>query len=322
MKILILGGTRFVGRHVVEQLAQGGDRVVCFHRGENTCELPAGVEERLGDRNAGLSAVAGEAWDAIVDTSGYKPEQLERSLKLRSTRYIFVSSVNAYADLSVSGITEDAPSILNFDPSDEAQSYGGNKAACERLVREGYPERSVILRPGLIVGRWDPTGRFTYWCERLLRGGRVLAPGAPQRRVQFVDAADIARFTAHLLRSETNGTFNISGPAEPLTMEDLLLAGAAASVERGAPPTTLVWASDAFLRENGVGEWMEMPLWLTDEQYAGILELSIDKALAAGLTLRPIEETLHSIFDWLAETPDAKYAGITPGREAELLAKL
>jgi len=322
MKLLILGGTRFLGRHIVEQLAQRGDRVVCFHRGESTCELPDGVEERLGDRNTDLGSVSGEAWDAIVDTSGYKPEQLERSLELRATRYIFVSSVNAYADLSVSGITEDAPAIETFDPLDEALSYGGNKAACERLVLAEYPERSIILRPGLIVGRWDPTGRFTYWCERLLRGGRVLAPGAPQRRVQFVDAADVARFTAHLLRSEIDGTFNITGPAKPLTMEELLLASASASAERGAPPATLVWASDAFLHENGVGEWMEMPLWLTDAEYAGILELRIDKALSAGLTLRPIAETLHSILDWLAEARDVKRAGMAADREAELLAKL
>lgn len=322
MNVLVLGGTRFLGRHIVEHLARSGNRLVCFHRGESTCELPAGVEERLGDRNADLSAVAGETWDAIVDTSGYRADQVVRSLELRARRYVFVSTLNVYADLSVAGVTEEALTIETFDVSDEAAAYGGNKAICERLVLERYPLRSIILRPGLIAGRWDGSGRFTYWCERLMRGGCVLAPGAPERRVQFVDAADVARFIGHALEDEVAGTFNIAGPAVELTMQRFLRKCAGAAAERGAPNATLVWGADAFLREHAVGEWIEMPLWLTDEKYAGILEVRNDKARAAGLTFRPIAETVRSVLDWLAEAPDAKRVGMTAEREAELLAKL
>ncbi|HMF29060.1 MAG TPA: NAD-dependent epimerase/dehydratase family protein, partial [Candidatus Cybelea sp.] len=194
MNVLVLGGTRFLGRHIVEQLANDGHRVVCFHRGETRALLPEGVEERYGDRNADLNGVAAASWDAIVDTCVYRPEQMQRSLELRTGRYVMISTVNVYADLSLPRIAETAPLIEAFDPADEAAAYGGNKAACERLVMERYPRESVVLRPGLIAGRWDPTGRFTYWCDRLLRGGRVLAPGEPKRFVQFVDASDIAAF--------------------------------------------------------------------------------------------------------------------------------
>jgi 2'-hydroxyisoflavone reductase len=321
VKVLILGGTRFVGRHIAEVLARNDGRVVCFHRGKTVCSLLDGVEERFGDRNEDLSAVAGERWDAIVDTSASRPEQVRRALDLQTDRYLFISTVNVYRDLSMAGITEDAATIETFDPSDEAASYGGNKAACERLVMERYPQRGIVLRPGLIAGRWDGSGRFTYWCERFLRGGRVLAPGAPERRVQFIDAADVARFVLHALESGVAGAFNVAGPAAPLTMERLLDECAAVAAERNARPATIVWAGDAFLLEQGVEEWLEMPLWLTDAQYAGILKISNAKALAAGLQLRPVAETVRSVLDWLDADPAAKRIGMSPEREAELLAK-
>ncbi len=322
MKVLVLGGTRFLGRHIVERLASNGDRVVCFHRGQTRSPLPSGVEERYGDRNADLSAVAMEHWDAIVDTSCQRPEQMLQSRELKTDRYVFISTVNVYADLSSPAVTESAPTIETFDPGDEAASYGGNKAACERLLLQRYPRESMILRPGLIVGKWDPTGRFTYWCTRFVRGGRVLAPGDPDRPVQFVDAADIADFVAHALCNETAGTFTVVGPAAPITMAQVLDVCASVAVERSAPPAEILWADDAFLLERDVAQWTEMPLWLVEPQYAGILQMNNAKALAAGLQTRPAAQTVRAVLDWLENDAGAVQTGMTSKREAELLDEL
>jgi 2'-hydroxyisoflavone reductase len=323
VNVLVLGGTRFVGRHIVERLARDGHRVVCFHRGQTQCSLPSGVEERYGDRNADLSAVDTERWDAIVDTSGFRAEQLERSLVLRTERYLFISTLNVYRDLASPGVSEEAATIDEVDPSDVAANYGGNKAACERLLMDRYPQRHIIVRPGLIAGRWDNSGRCTYWCERFLRGGPVLAPGAPSRLIQFIDAADIAQFAEHALSRNVFGVFNIAGPAEPTTMAQFLRECAAVAAERGAPPATVVWADDEFLLQHGVGEWVEMPLWLTDTQFAGILEVSNAKALAAGLDPGAIAETVRSVLDWISEDAVAvPRVGISAQRERELLASV
>jgi 2'-hydroxyisoflavone reductase len=322
VNVLILGGTRFVGRHLVECLVRSGHRVVCFHRGQTTFTLPAEVEERLGDRNEDLGAVSSEPWDAIVDTSCYRAEQMQRSLELRTDRYLMISTVSVYRDLAVRGISEEAPTIETFDPSDAAASYGGNKAACERLLIERHPERHLILRPGLIAGRWDGTGRFTYWCDRLLRGGSVLAPGTPSGPVQFIDAADLAQFAEHALATQSAGIFNVVGPAAPTTMRQLLDACALVAAERGAPPATIVWADGAFLAEHGVEAWVDMPLWLDDSQYAGLLEIDNAKALAAGLKTRGIAETVRSVLDWARTEAPATSVGLPAEREAELLEKL
>ncbi|MBV8197426.1 MAG: hypothetical protein JO263_04785 [Candidatus Eremiobacteraeota bacterium] len=322
MIVLVLGGTKFLGRHIVERLAATGHRVVCFHRGRTTAALPGGVEERHGDRDKDFSAVHAEHWDAIVDTSGYRPEQLQRSLDLQTDRYLFVSSVSAYRDLSIAGITEDAPTIEEFDPSDEAAVYGGNKAACERLVIERRGDASTILRPGLIAGRWDFTDRFTYWCERFVRGGTVLAPGPPDRLVQFIDAADIAEFVEHAIVEGIGGTFNVVGPAMPATMQTLLDDCATVADSRNAPPSTVVWTDGAYLKEEGVQEWTELPLWITDPQYAGLLQVSGSKALEAGLRLRPTAQTIETVVDWIArDQRPVNRAGMTPERELELLAR-
>jgi 2'-hydroxyisoflavone reductase len=197
-----------------------------------------------------------------------------------------------------------------------------NKAACERLLIEHDPERHLILRPGLIAGRWDGTGRFTYWCERLLRGGRVLAPGAASRPVQFIDAADLARFAERALARQSAGIFNVVGPATPMTMGQLLDACAHVATERGAPPATIVWADGAFLAEHGIEPWVEMPLWLDDSGYAGLLEIDNAKALAAGLETRPIAETVRSVLDWTRTETPATSVGISAEREAQLLEQL
>jgi len=319
VKILVLGGTKFLGRHIVARLAERSHAVVAFHRGETMCELPAGVEERFGDRNSDLSSVETDRWDAIVDVAAYEPDQVRRSRELNAESYLFVSTVNVYQDLSQPGIAEDWRTIESYDSADEGQAYGAKKAVCERLVLERFPNKATLLRPGLIVGKWDPTGRFTYWCERILRGGAYLAPLPKERPVQIIDAADIARFVERALMDNLFGTYNAVGPRAGTTMSAVLKACARVAAERNAPMSRPIWVDGDFLDRNGVGEWVEMPLWLKDPQYAGILEVSNAAAVRAGFEYRPLKETIRAILDWAAQSPDHRVAGLSSEREAALL---
>lgn len=318
--ILVIGGTKFLGRHIVEALAAAGHRTVRFHRGNTTCELPPCAEERLGDRHADVSAIARDAWDAVVDVAAYEPSDLERTLELRCDRYVFISTVSVYRDFSQIGITEESPVYESFDRSDEAQRYGGNKAACERLVRQKFGDRATILRPGLIVGPWDPTGRFSYWCGRAMRGGEFVAPAPADRIVQFVDARDVARFVERIVAHGTYGTFNVAGPKETTTMGDLLNACRRAAEERGASAADPVWRDETFLLERGVEPWSDLPLWLPGDDMRGMLQVDRSKADAAGLALRSARETACATMDWLAAHAEfVSRAGLTADREAALL---
>lgn len=318
--ILVLGGTKFLGRHIVEALAAAGHPTVRFHRGNTTCELPPSVEERFGDRNGDVSAIAGEAWDAVIDVAAYEPLNLERTLELRCNRYVFISTVSVYRDFSEIVITEESPVFESFDPNDEAQRYGGNKAACERLVRERFGDRATILRPGLIVGPWDPTGRFSYWCERAMRGGTFVAPSPSDQAVQFVDARDVGRFVERAIARDIGGTFNVVGPRETTKMGDLVDTCVRAATERGAPAAEPVWCDASFLLERGVEPWSDLPLWLPGDDMRGMLRADRGRADAAGFELRPALETVRATMDWLTAHPEfSGRAGLTPEREAELL---
>jgi 2'-hydroxyisoflavone reductase len=187
------------------------------------------------------------------------------------------------------------------------------------LVLERFPNSAIVLRPGLIVGKWDPTGRFTYWCERLLRGGAYLAPLPRERPVQLIDAADIARFAERAIAGDLFGTFNTVGPQSTTTMREVLEACARVAAERNAPAGRAVWVGAQFLDRNEVQEWIEMPLWLQDPAYAGILQVSNAAAVRTGFEYRPLEETIRAILDWAAESPDHRVAGLSSEREATLL---
>jgi 2'-hydroxyisoflavone reductase len=320
MKVLVFGGTRFVGRHIVEILAAQGHDVTCFHRGQNSCELPSGVREILGDRNETLPESLRKRWDAIVDVSGQRPDQIARSVDLNAGWYLFVSTLNVYADLSKPGVDEASPTISDFDPSDEAKAYGGNKAGCERAVRERFGENATVLRPGIIVGRWDYTGRFSYWPRRALRGGRFIVPGPESRPVQFADVRDLASFAALAITQGISGVFNVAGPREPLRFGDLARTCVTAAAERGVAAEAMPVRSEKLIGA-GIEPWTDIPMWLEDPEFAGIFKVSHGKAAAAGLKHRSPLDTVRAIVDWLSE-PESELAtkpGLSEQREAELL---
>jgi nucleoside-diphosphate-sugar epimerase len=321
MNVLVLGGTQFVGRHVVEALARGGHAVTRFHRGHTNCEAPPNVTDRLGDRNGDLSRIAAQEWDAVVDVNAYEPHQVERTVALRTQRYVFISTVSVYADPSVPGIREDAPTIASVaHDADAGAIYGANKAACERVVARVFPE-AFVLRPGLIAGPYDPTDRFTYWCERALRGGPFVAPEPKGQPVQFVDVRDVASFVALGIERNLCGTYNVVGPRETTNMSGFIDDLTAVANDEGIADLSAVWIDREALLGDDVKPWTELPLWLPLAMEAGILTIDNGAARAAGLTLRPARETIRATMEWVKGLdPDrVRRAGMTPEREAHVL---
>ncbi len=310
MRLLVLGGTKFLGRAIVDAALAGGHEVTLFNRGETDAGLFPEVEQLRGDRDGGLGALAGGTWDAVVDTSGYFPRIVRQSadaLVHAVDRYCFISSVSVYADFS-HPLNEDCPVGTLEDEAveemgEERENYGPLKALCERVVQETFDDLALVVRPGLIVGPHDPTGRFTYWPHRLARGGEVLAPGPAERLAQFIDVRDLAEWIVRALEHGLGGVLNATGHG--VAWADLLA---------GAQTT---WVTDGFLRSQEVGEWMELPLWIGDPAWAGMHQTDVSRAIAAGLRSRPLAETLR---DTLALAEPVEGVGLTPEREAELLA--
>jgi nucleoside-diphosphate-sugar epimerase len=316
VKLLVLGGTKFLGRAVVDAALAAGHHVTLFNRGVTNPGLYPDVERIAGDRTGDLSALQGRRWDAVVDTSGYVPGVVHGTVEvLRDVgRYCFVSSVSAYADFTGPLQEGAATAELGDHPTDELlpdyANYGALKALCEQVVRDAFGERALVARPGLIVGPYDPTGRFTYWPHRVARGGEVLAPGPPGRRVQFVDVRDLGEWIVAACSRDLEGTFNLTHPGHAWA-EVIDACGA----ETGSN-AEVTWVDDGFLLEEGVGEWMELPLWIADPDWIGTHLADVSRALAEGLEFRPLRETVADTLA-LAETTDA--AGLAPTREAELL---
>ena len=327
MRLLVLGGTQFLGRHLVEAALEAGDAVTLFHRGRTNPGLFAGRVERIeGDRGGALDALAGGEWDAVVDTCGYVPRVVAQSagaLAERCGHYTFVSSESVYGSVGEAGIDETAPVARLADPATEViddETYGGLKALCEEAAEAAMPGRVLNVRPGLIVGPWDPTDRFTYWPRRIAAGGDVLLPGGPERPVQFVDGRDLAAWILAAVRRTLTGTFNACGPAEPMGMGVLFDACAAVSGS-GARP---VWADERGLIDAGVEPWTELPLWVgegADPTDAGFMQISSARAVSEGLVFRPVEDVARDTISWDREHPEFRSAAtLSPERESELLA--
>jgi 2'-hydroxyisoflavone reductase len=326
MKVLVIGGTQFVGRHIVSSLLADGDDVTLFHRGETNPELFAWAEHRLGDRDLDLSALGTGAWDATVDTSAYVPRQvrsLAQALGGRGGRYVHISSVSAYATPQSPGLTEDAPLAVLDDPTTETvngHTYGGLKALCEQAALQsfGFGGAEVsIVRPTYVAGPYDYTGRFTWWVERVARGGRVLAPGPRDNPFQVIDARDLADFVVLLAHGQASGTFHAVSPAPPFSFEDFL-ATVVGTV--GPAGTELVWVDAQALTSAGVAAH-ELPLWAGLAPGRDLSAADPSRALGAGLQPRPLERTVLDIHQHeLAEpTPVRGPIGLDPGREEELL---
>ena len=321
MRVLVLGGTVFVGRHVVEAALARGHDVTVFNRGRTHPGLFEHVEELRGDRERGeLAALAGRSWDAVVDTSGYVPRVVRGSAELLAAsvaHYTFVSTGSVYADHSRPDIGEDSPVATVEDESTEdvGRHYGALKALCERAAEAALPGRVHSVRAGIVVGPRDPTGRFTYWVHRLARGGDVLAPEPPDQRVQVIDARDLASWILTAAERRLAGVFNAAGPATPLTMAGLLDEIRAAT----GTESRLVWVDEGLLLADGLEPARDLPLWVApraNPDVAHFFAMSIDKALAAGLSHRPLAET---IADTLAEAETVAGVGLDPGRERRLL---
>jgi 2'-hydroxyisoflavone reductase len=325
MRILILGGTVFLGRALVDAALGRGHQLTLFNRGQTNPGLYPGVERLVGDRKVDLSALQGQRWDAVIDTCGYLPSVVARSAAALADsveHYTFISTESVYASFNQPGIDESAPvGVLSGEVVEEVtgETYGPLKALCEQAVETALPGRALVVRPGLIVGPYDVSDRFTYWPYRVALGGRVLAPGRPQRPVQFIDVRDLAAWTIRLVEARQTGVFNADGQPEMVNMRSLLETCKAAS----GSDAQFVWAGDEFLTQNNVGAWMEMPLWIpeTDPDAAGFFTISVEKALAAGLAYRPLLETVTDTLSWARTRPQdyAWRAGLSRERELELL---
>ena len=336
MRLLILGGTGFIGPHQVAYALRRGHRVTTFNRGRQKQAWPGPVETLIGDRDGDLQALESRDWDVCIDNSTRLPSWVRSAagvLRGHVGQYIFISTFSAYAShdrpadetaplavyAGADAMAETAASL-----SADQRLYGPLKALSEREAQTRYGEdNTTIIRAGLIVGPGDETDRFTYWPVRLARGGMILAPGDGSDPVQFIDVRDLAEWTIRMAESRVTGVFNATGPDHALTM-DRMMAGIGQGI--GVDPQ-LVWAHTDFLRENQVSPWTDMPVWLPAEyETSGFHRRDTRRAVAAGLTYRPLPLTAADTLDWLRTLPSKRqvrlYAGLAPEREADLLAKL
>jgi len=329
-KVLILGGTGFIGPHFVKALMDGGHTVTLFNRGKRDPEAHPDVEQLLGDRDGKLEALAGRSWDAVVDNSAYFPRIARLSAELlrpRVKQYIFISSVAAYADLSAPGIDENSRRAkLDGPPVEErgGKNYGPLKALCEDAVNEVYGRNATIIRPTYIAGPGDYTDRFTYWPFRVAQGGEMLAPGSPGDLIAYIDARDIADFIRVCVEKHVTGAYNMVNPPGHATMGGLLDASKRVT---GVNPK-ITWAPVDFLRAQGLlatelVPTPQLPIWdPPDGKMAGMGLVKCDRAIAKGMKFRSMEQTIRDTLAWQQTRPAENQvlkSGLKPEREAELL---
>ena len=336
LRILILGGTGFTGPHQVAYALARGHHVTLFNRGRSPHAWPGAVVELVGDRNTGdLKALEGGTWDVCIDNPTTLPfwvRDAARVLGDRVGQYVFISTISVYG--ANDKAEDESAAVAPYTGADAmaetgetlrgriGELYGPLKAVSEQEARRRFGARTTVIRPGLIVGPGDETDRFTYWPVRLARGGDVLAPGDGSDPVQFIDARDLAEWTIRMAETRTTGTFNATGPAQPLTMR-AMLAGIAEGVRADARVT---WVPTTFLEAEQVSPWSDLPVWVPGEgESAGFARRSIARARAAGLTFRSLAATAADTLAWFRAQPPARQAklraGLTPEREAELLAR-
>jgi len=326
LKLLILGGTAFLGPACVEAAQARGHELTLFNRGRTNPHLFPDLEKLQGDRKNDLVALEGRQWDAVIDTSGYVPGHVTDSAKLLGPNvghYVFVSTISVYKDYKVIGMDETAPVGTLEDPTTEevnGETYGPLKALCEQAAEAEMPGRVTNIRPGLIVGPRDRSDRFTYWPVRVGRGGEVLAPGTPEDLIQFIDVRDLGEFIIHALEKRLPGVYNCDSPAGEYSMGKLLNG----CQEVSGSDARFTWCDSGFLEEQEVSAWGDMPCWVpAEDDYLGFGKVSAAKAVAAGLGRRPLDTTIRETINWWNDQPverrDRMRAGIAPDREAEVL---
>lgn len=323
MKILILCGTQFVGRHMTQAALDAGHSVTLFNRGKTNADLFPQVEKLVGDRDRGLNALKGRGWDTVIDVNGYVPRLVRDSAELLKgavERYAFLSTVSVYADFS-QPIDEESPLATLEDESVEeitGETYGGLKALCEKVVEEVFPERGLIIRPGYVVGPHDHTDQFTYWVRRAAQGGEMVAPGSPEENVRIIDGRDLAEWTLRMVAQGATGVYNAVGPDYHLTFGEILETAKRVSGSDAA----FSWISQDFAEEHDLMD-TALPLWNAGANYIGIRRTDNEKALAAGLTFRPLETTIADTLAWreTATGVEFRQVGLTAEKEREVLEK-
>jgi 2'-hydroxyisoflavone reductase len=326
LRVLIFGGTGFLGPHFVEALQGGGHRITLFNRGKSNPGLFKHLETLIGDRDGKLEALKGRDWDVVIDDSGYVPRHVKLSadlLKDRVGHYIFVSSISVYGTFPKPGLDEDDEVASPPGPQVEevnGETYAGLKAGCEQIVESTYGSRCTIVRPHYVVGPGDSTDRFTYWVVRVARGGQVLAPGSASDPLQYIDVRDLAAFMRRCAEQRPSGRFNACTPPGAHTMGELLQSGKRVSGSNA----TFVWADPAFIQANGLMEKGEIPIWLPPSgALAGALLVSSARAVQQGLRFRDLDTTVRDTLEWHNKRPAEQRqklaVGLTPEREAELL---
>jgi len=339
LSILMLGGTGFLGPQTVDAALARGHKVTLFNRGKTNPGLYPDLEKLQGDRDPnkgeGLKALEGRSFDAVVDTSGYYPRTVKASAEMlapKCAHYVFISSISVYADNSKPNSDETSAVGTIPDPTvetmgDQFQNYGPLKALCEQAAEAAFPGRTTNIRPGLIVGRGDPTDRFTYWPARVARGGEVLAPGNPTDPIQYIDAHDLGEWIVHCIENKVFGVYNAVGPDRVHTIGELLQT----CKDVSKSDATFTWAPADWLESQQIYGWAHMPVWVPPTgEMAGFSSWSYKKSVAAGLKFRPVAETVKDTLDWWNSLPQERRdalgdqakrsAGITKEREAEVLA--
>ncbi|HSH01084.1 MAG TPA: NAD-dependent epimerase/dehydratase family protein [Anaerolineae bacterium] len=325
MNLLIIGGTRFVGRHLVETALSQGHKITLFNRGQSNPGLFSDVEEIHGDRATDLDKLDGRSWDVVIDTCGYFPEQVAASAEKLANHvklYVFISTISVYKQPMPADLDENGPldSIKDKETTKiTTENYGPLKVLCEEAVIQHFPDNCLIIRPGLIVGPYDPTDRFTYWVRRAAEGGRAIAPDRPDMAVQVIDGRDLAEWTIEMSTNYETGIYNAVGPETPLAFGQLL------DICRDATQGNVHWEylPEPFLLENNIMPWLELPLWLPIEETDNFSRINHDKALAKGMTHRPMQTIVTDTLAWHKTRPaDINYrAGLDTETETEVLAK-
>lgn len=327
IRILILGGTGFIGPYQVRYALSRGHEVTLFNRGKTNPELFPNVEQLRGDRDNDLESLKRRRWDAVIDNSASLPRWVRQSaglLKDAASTYLFVSSISVYSDNSIVGMDESAPVGVLADTTVEeitGETYGPLKALCEKEAQAAFPEGAIIVRPGLIVGPGDRSDRFTYWPVRVDRGGEILAPGSPEDPVQIIDARDLAEWMIRMVEERASGVYNATGPIRPMLMAEMLYGIRAVT----AGDCSFTWVNADFLAQHKVEAWSDMPTWVPPtDGMEGFSRVDCSRALAKGLRFRPLADTARETLEWFKELPAERQAklrsGIDPEREAQVLA--